>query len=187
MLALGEAVAASQAKLALEEEMAGLAVKRSDPEHTPPTYICIEGPGLSGVTGGFAGFFKRQPQREMEGGAPAYKHCVNPVLWLARDMEGCWRGQVEGKLGQLSSLLKLADKSCLFPCSTTDEPWQSIDTSTRDCAPPPLGLHLLSRLLMIPQCDTNARVSATQFTSPSHAHASITCSRLCDSPTPSPH
>ena len=51
----------------------------------------------------------------------------------------------------------------------------------------PLGLHLLSRLLMVPQCDTNARVSATQFTSPSHAHASINGSATLPHLRPTPH
>ena len=132
MRALGEAVAASQARLALEEEKAGLAVQRSDPGRPPPMNLCVEGQELPPMCRGFAGYYERQPQREMEGGAPAYRHASNRVLWLSRDQEGCWRGQVEGKLGQLTSLLKLADTQCLFPCSETDMPWSAIDPSTRD-------------------------------------------------------
>ena len=134
MLALGEAVARSQARLALEEEKAGLRVKRSDPDRTPPQFLCIEGQELpGGMSRGFAGLYERQPQREMEGGAPAYRHVVNKVLWLARDQEGCWRGQVESKLGQLTSLIKLATTKSLFPCDDVDDtPWSAIDPATRD-------------------------------------------------------
>ena len=39
----------------LEEEKAGLAVKRSDPDRTPPQFLCIEGQELpGGMSRGFA-------------------------------------------------------------------------------------------------------------------------------------
>ena len=124
MQALGDAV---KARLEMDKDF-----ETQDENVPPPPAVALEGPPLPGLCGGFVGIFERQPKREMEGGAPAYRSVRNPVLWLARDGEGVWRGQVEGKLGEMASLLKLADKGCLHPSSTTDEPWQYIDPETRD-------------------------------------------------------
>ena len=124
MQALGDAV---KARLEMEKDF-----ETQDENVPPPPAVALEGPPLPGLGGGFVGVFERQPKREMEGGAPAYRSVRNPVLWLARDGEGVWRGQVEGKLGEMASLLKLADKACLHPSSPTDEAWQYIDPETRD-------------------------------------------------------
>ena len=124
MQALGDAV---KARLEMDKDF-----ETQDENVPPPPAVALEGPPLPGLCGGFVGIFERQPKREMEGGARAYRSVRNPVLWLARDGAGRVARPGGGKLGEMASLLKLADKACLHPSSTTDEPWQYIDPETRD-------------------------------------------------------
>uniref|UniRef100_A0A7S2HYU7 Uncharacterized protein n=1 Tax=Haptolina brevifila TaxID=156173 RepID=A0A7S2HYU7_9EUKA len=124
MLALGDAVAA---RLAMDRDFDLI-----DPEEPAPDALVLEGATLAGMATGWIGVYERQRGREMKDGAPAYRHINNPVLWIARDDEGTWRGQYEGKLGQRVSQLKLVDKSCVNPCSPSEEAWQYLDPATSD-------------------------------------------------------
>eukprot|EP00900_Chrysochromulina_parva_P004196 jgi/Chrpa1/13778/Chrysochromulina_OHIO_Genome00019316-RA len=129
MLALGEAVAD---RMRREQQAEGTYIPTQDPEKPPPAAIRLEGATLGGMCAGFLGYYERCMAREVSGGAPCYRHSANPVLYLARDPEGHWRGQLQGKLGELSSLLKLVDRDCVYPTSKSDAPWQWVDPDTRD-------------------------------------------------------
>ena len=124
MQSLGDAVAA---RLELEQGFT-----TQDPDRPPPQFVCLQGAALAGMARGFVGYYERQPKRELARGAPAYRHTRNPVLWLCRDAEGIWRGQVESKIGQPSSLLKRVDDQCLHPNSASDEAWQYVSPDTQD-------------------------------------------------------
>ena len=78
------------------------------------------------------GFIKSATRSGVSGGAPAYQNTFNPQLWLARDAEGNWRGQLQCKMGEMSSLLKLVDRNCTYPTSASDAAWQYIDPATKD-------------------------------------------------------
>lgn len=123
-LALGDAV---KARLEMERDFDTV-----DALCPPPAAVRIEGASLQGMAAGWVGLYERMAKRELEGGAPCYRHVRNPILWLGRDDEGTWRGQVESKLGQPASLIKLMDKQCVNPSSKTDEAWQYIDPETKD-------------------------------------------------------
>ena len=129
MLALGDAI---KARLELEAAREGNGVVKYDPAHPPPPALSLEGASLNGMAAGFVGLFERLKNREVEGGAPLYRSVRNPVLVIARDAEGVWRGQIESKVGQPASLLKLADSKCLHPSSPSDEAWQYIEPETKD-------------------------------------------------------
>ena len=124
MSALGDAVAA---RLAMDRDFDLI-----NPEDPAPEALVLEGAALGGMAAGWVGVYQRHRKREMKDGAPAYRHVVNPLLWIARDDEGIWRGQLESKLGQRVSQLKLMDKKCTNPTSATDEAWQFIDPETND-------------------------------------------------------
>ena len=124
MVALGDAV---KARLEMERDFDTV-----DALRPPPQALSLEGAVLPGMAAGFVGLYTRHEAREIEGGAPAYRNVRNPVLWLARDAEGVWRGQIESKMGKLASMLKLADSRAIHPSSATDEAWQYIDPDTKD-------------------------------------------------------
>ena len=124
MVALGDAV---KARLEMERDFDTV-----DALRPPPQALSLEGAVLPGMAAGFVGLYTRHEAREIEGGAPAYRNVRNPVLWLARDAEGVWRGQIESKMGKLASMLKLADSQAIHPSSATDEAWQYIDPDTKD-------------------------------------------------------
>ena len=124
MLALGDAI---KARLEMERDF-----ETVDDLCPPPPAVRLEGARLPGMAAGWVGLYERQQKREIEGGAPCYRNVCNPVLWLGRDDEGSWRGQVESKLGERASLLKLVDKACTSPSSKTDAAWQYIDPDTKD-------------------------------------------------------